>query len=431
MSESLHIHGGKALSGTIKPSGNKNAVLPILCATVLTAEPCTIRNVPEITDIEKLITFYESIGSKCTWDRSTKVITVDHSDLKVGKVENLPEGMRSSVMLFAPLLHRGFDISVINDSTGCSLGAREVDPHLEILDGFGATIDWDPNRELSLESKLTAFNHWFDYASVTATEHFLMGAAVAHGTSTLMNAASEPHVQDVALALIEMGAKVEGIGTSVLKIEGVSELGGCDVTISDDHHEILTFLGIGAITGGEIRVEHDVHQHFPLMTRTFEKFGVTIESDATSSTVRSGSKLQIAEPITKQLLQKVEGAPWPYFPVDLMPIVMALATVANGEMLFWNKVYEGAFGWLPELQKFGARTTVCDPHRVIISGRDDLVPATVKAPYIIRVVISLFMVAASIEGKSIIQNASPVRRAHPNFVENLQALGADVYWSEG
>jgi len=430
VSESLHIHGGKALSGTIKPSGNKNAVLPILCATLLTTEACTIRNVPNITDIERLVKFFDSIGSDCTWDKEAETIVVQHKSLEKQTIENLPEGMRSSVMLFGPLLYRAGSVNVKNDSTGCSLGAREVDPHLELLDGFGADIDWESNRSLSLKSTFQPFEHWFDYASVTATEHFLMCASVTDGTSKLVNAASEPHVQDLARALQEMGAKIKGIGTSVLRIEGVTQLGGCDVTISDDHHEILTFLGIGAITGGEIRVEHQVQEHFTLMSRTFKKFGVDIIDEDGSSYVAPDSKLKIAEPITKQLLPKVEGAPWPYFPVDLMPIVMALATVAEGEMLFWNKVYEGAFGWLPELQKFGARTTVCDPHRVIISGRKDLVPATVQAPYIIRVVISLFMVASSIEGKSVIQNASPVRRAHPKFVENLQALGADVFWSE-
>jgi len=430
VSESLHINGGIPLSGTIKPSGNKNAVLPILCATLLTDQECTVRNVPNITDIEKLIKFFESIGSRCEWDKEAKVVVLQHNNVPDETIQNLPEGMRSSVMLFGPILYRVGSLSVINDSTGCSLGAREVDPHLELLAGFGADIDWDVKRALTLKGEFSAFEHWSDYASVTATEHFLMCAAVTKGKSKLVNAASEPHVQDVARCLVQMGAKVSGIGTSVVTIEGTDQMQGCDVTISDDHHEILTFLGIGAITGGQVRVEHNVQEHFTLMSRTFKKFGVDIIDEDGASYVAPDSKLRIQEPITKQLLPKVEGAPWPYFPVDLMPIVMALATVSEGEMLFWNKVYEGAFGWLPELQKFGARTTVCDPHRVIISGRKDLRPATVQAPYIIRVVISLFMVASSIEGNSVIENAHPVRRAHPNFVENLQALGAKVNWSK-
>lgn len=431
MSESLHVRGGKALSGTIRPSGNKNAVLPTLCATLLTDDPVTVRNVPDITDVQKLVDFFRSLGSGVDWDHDEKVITVDHRKAGLGTrtvIDSLPPGMRSSVMLFGPLLARVGRLDVSEDATGCSLGAREVDPHLDILEGFGATIEWGDHREIGLAGNFTANDHWLDYASVTTTEHFVMCAALATGTSTLVNAASEPHVQDLCTALVAMGARIEGIGTSVLKVHGVDGLHGADIRISDDHHEIFTFLAIGAMTGGDVKVEHDVHHHFPLMDRTLEKFGVTVEHTATGSRVSSPGRLRVEQPRTSHLLPKVEGAPWPYFPVDLIPPVVALATVADGEMLFWNKVYEGAFGWVPELAKFGAQVTVCDPHRIIVFGRDDLRPATVDAPYIIRVTIALFMVGATIHGESIIRNASPVRRAHPNFVENLRSLGADVQW---
>ena len=214
----------------------------------------------------------------------------------------------------------------------------------------------------------------------------------------------------------------------MLTVHGVAELGGADIRISDDHHEIFTFLAIGAMTGGDVTVEHSVQHHFPLMDRVLNRFGLDVETTPTGSRVSATGPLRIESPRTENLLPKVEGAPWPYFPVDLIPPVVALATVADGTMLFWNKVYEGAFGWVPELMKFGAQVTVCDPHRIIVTGRDDLRPARVEAPYIIRVIISLFMVGATIDGESSIHNASPVRRAHPNFVENLRSLGADVEW---
>jgi len=428
MSESLIVRGGKPLSGSIVPSGNKNSVLPTLAATLLTNEPMTIRNVPEITDVEKFVTFFESQGSRVDWDRDAHVMVVDHSTMADGVMETLPEGMRSSVMLFGPLLTRTKTVSMANDATGCSLGAREIDPHLEILEGFGADIDWSASRTITLDDKFKGTSHWLDYASVTTTEHFVMCAAVAEGTSRLVNAASEPHVQDMCNVLVQMGAQIKGIGTSVLEIEGVPSLHGADVRVSDDHHEILTFLAIGAITGGEVRVPHSVHQHFPLMNRVFDKFGVLVDREDDTSIVRPESRLIVKSPRTANLLPKVEGAPWPYFPVDLIPPIVAMAAVADGSVLFWNKVYEGAFGWIPELQKFGAQVTVCDPHRVIVVGRDDLRPAVVEAPYIIRVIISLFMVAATIDGESVIRNATPVRRAHPRFVENLRALGADVDW---
>jgi len=431
MSESLLVRGGKALSGAITPSGNKNSVLPTLCATLLTDEPVTVRNVPDITDVQKIVAFFETLGSEVAWDREDKVITVNHGKADLTQrtaVEALPPGMRSSVMLFGPLLARVGHLNITDDATGCSLGAREVDPHLDILEGFGAKIEWGHRRELTLDGGFAANAHWLDYASVTTTEHFVMCAALAKGESTLVNAASEPHVQDLCNVLVAMGAEIEGLGTSVIKITGVEALHGADVRVSDDHHEIFTFLAIGAMTGGDVSVEHSVQQHFPLMNRALEKFGVTVEQTATGSRVSATDRLRIEQPRTSHLLQKVEGAPWPYFPVDLIPPVVALATVADGDMLFWNKVYEGAFGWVPELAKFGAQVTVCDPHRIIVFGRDDLRAATVDAPYIIRVTIALFMVGATIDGESIIRNASPVRRAHPNFVENLRSLGADVEW---
>lgn len=428
MSESLLVRGGRRLAGEITPSGNKNAVLPILCATLLSSETVTLTNVPDITDVAKLVTFFESIGSDIERDIEANTLSVRHAKDLDGPIESLPPGMRSSVMLFGPLLARVGNLSITEDATGCSLGAREVDPHLDILEGFGAEIDWGESRQLSLKGRFVANDHWLDYASVTTTEHFVMCAALADGTSTLVNAASEPHVQDLCRALVAMGAKIDGIGTSVLAIEGVSELGGANVHVSDDHHEIFTFLAIGAMTQGDVTVKHSVQQHFPLMNRVLEKFGVEVETTPTGSRVSSKGRLKIETPRTSHLLPKIEGAPWPYFPVDLIPPVVALATVAEGDLLLWNKVYEGAFGWIPELAKFGASVTVCDPHRIIVVGRDDLRAATVDAPYIIRVIISLFMVGATIDGESVIRNASPVRRAHPYFVENLKKLGAEVEW---
>lgn len=428
MSESLLVRGGKSLSGSITPSGNKNAVLPILCATLLTDEAVTIRNVPDITDVVKIVDFYEMIGSKVSWDRSTQTIEVDHSGVDLDEVDALPPGMRSSVMLFGPLLSRVGRVNVTDDATGCSLGAREVDPHLDILEAFGASIEWADRRVLTHDGPFSPSVHWLDYASVTTTEHFVMCAALADGRSQLVNAASEPHVQDLCVALVAMGARIEGIGTSVLTIDGVASLGGADIRVSDDHHEIFTFLAIGAMTGGDVSVTHRVQHHFPLMNRVLHRFGVDAEMTSTGSRVSASGPLRIEVPRTENLLPKVEGAPWPYFPVDLIPPVVALATVADGTIMFWNKVYEGAFGWVPELMKFGSQVTVCDPHRIIVTGRDDLVPARVDAPYIIRVIISLFMVGATIDGESVIRNASPVRRAHPDFVENLRSLGADVEW---
>jgi UDP-N-acetylglucosamine 1-carboxyvinyltransferase len=228
--------------------------------------------------------------------------------------------------------------------------------------------------------------------------------------------------------LVAMGAKISGAGTSKLTVEGVNRLRGGTFTINTDHHEVVTFLALGAITGGELKVRQSVPQHFDLITRAFEKLGVKVAHQGDTAIVRRDQPLVVEQPFTSNLLPKIEAAPWPYFPVDLLPCMIALAVRAKGAMQFWNKVYEGGFTWMPELSKFGAHVVVSDPHRIIVFGDRPLRPAAVDAPYIIRAAVGLYMVAASIPGQSVVKNADTIKRAHPNFVENLQSLGADVEW---
>lgn len=426
----LIIHGGKPLSGTITPSGNKNSVLPILCATLLTDAKVTLLNVPHITDVEKLVTFFTEQGSAVTWDRTAGTMTLDHSSFDAARLAGeLPSGMRSAVLLYAPLLHRMRKISIPGDAKGCSLGIREIDPHLEILEKLGTIVTrGDEEITMRLRKNFTGGRHWPDYMSVTATENFVMAAALADGESVLLNAASEPHVQDVCAVLIAMGAKIQGLGTSQLTVTGVKKLKGGTFTINSDHHEIVTFLALGAITGGEVRVKHSLPHHFDLINRSFAKLGVKVEYDGDTAFVRRKQKLVVTEPFTSNLLPKIEAAPWPYFPVDLLPCMIALSVRAEGTVMFWNKVYEGGFTWMSELSKFGAHVVVSDPHRITVFGNKPLRPVNVEAPYIIRAAVALYMVAASIPGKSVVKNADTIKRAHPNFVENLRSLGADVGW---
>jgi len=425
----LIVNGGKPLSGTITPSGNKNSALPILCASLLTDAPVRLLNVPAITDVEKLVTFFAEQGSRITWDRAAGAMTLDHSTFDGRRLKGeLPSGMRSSVLLFAPLLQRMKKIIIPSNAKGCSLGIRELDPHLDILKKLGAKISGNGSLTLTLKGRFTSARHWPYYMSVTATENFVMAAALADGESTLINAASEPHVQDLCEVLVAMGAKITGVGTSKVIVEGVKRLGGGTFTINTDYHEVVTFLALGAITGGEIKVRHSLQHHFDLITRAFEKLGVTIEHDGDTAVVPRRQKLIIEAPFTTNLLPKIEAAPWPYFPVDLLPCMIALAVCARGAMQFWNKVYEGGFTWIPELSKFGAHVVVSDPHRIIVFGNRPLHATTVDAPYIIRAAVGLYMVAASIPGQSVVKNADTIKRAHPNFVENLKSLGANVEW---
>ncbi|MBG0808756.1 UDP-N-acetylglucosamine 1-carboxyvinyltransferase [Methylosinus sp. H3A] len=429
----LIVHGGRPLSGRIIPSANKNAVLPILCATLLTSRPLRIHGVPEITDVKKILELFRTLGSDVRMDFSTGLLELRHEDTRFDpSIHRLPAEMRSSIMLAPPLLARFGVARIEDDVKGCTLGAREIDPHIEVLKSFGATIERsEDSLVIRSDGPLRATRHWLDYASVTTTENFVLCAALATGQSKLNNAASEPHVQEFCAFMQTLGARISGIGTSQLTLDGVDSLSGGEFHLTEDFHEVATFLALGAITGGGVEVKNSAPDQFPLIDRTFAKFGVHVVHEDGWSKTKANGPLKVAEPFTRNVLQKVEAAPWPYLPVDLLPIFIALGVKAEGSVMFWNKVYDGALGWTGELSKFGAHVFLSDPHRLIAFGGKPLVPAQVESPYIIRVAIALLMLAASIEGRSVIHNATPIKRAHPRFVENLRMLGAEVEWTGG
>ncbi|MCW5636529.1 MAG: UDP-N-acetylglucosamine 1-carboxyvinyltransferase [Rubrivivax sp.] len=435
----LIVHGGTPLAGRIVPSANKNAVLPILCATLLTREPVRLVGIPEITDVKKILDIFRQLGSTVTVDFAQGVLDVQHRATTFDpERHHLPEEMRSSIMLVPGLLARFGVARIENDVQGCTLGVREIDPHVEVMERFGAQVQ---RRREALVMRveggggaLQANDHWLDYASVTTTENFVLCAALATGnggTSTLMNAASEPHVQEFCRFMQLLGARIEGVGTSRLTVHGVPSLGGGEFRFAEDFHEAVTFMALGAITGGRVEVKNSAPEQFPLIDRTFAKFGVHIVHEGGWSHALVDGPLRVKPPFTQNILQKIEAAPWPYLPVDLLPIFVALGVRAEGSAMFWNKVYEGAMGWTSELSKFGAHAFMADPHRIITFGGKPLAPAEVESPYIIRVAIALLMLAASIPGRSVIKNAAPIRRAHPRFAENIRALGAQIEWVEG
>ena len=427
----LIVHGGTPLRGRIIPSANKNAVLPILCATLLTYEPLRLLGVPDITDVRKILDIFGTLGSEVKMDHATGTLELHHRETAFdAALHRLPEEMRSSIMLVPPLLAR-FGVARLEDNVkGCTLGVREIDPHVDVFRSFGGEVERvDGSLLVRCAGQLTPADHWLDYASVTTTENFVLCAASASGASTLTNAACEPHVQEFCRFMVMMGARIEGIGTSRLTVHGGEPLGGGEFRFDEDFHEITTFLALGAITGGDVVVRNSATEYFPLIDRTFAKFGVTITHDNGWSRASHSGALKVQTPFTSNVLTKVEAAPWPYFPADLLPIFIALGVRAQGNAMFWNKVYDGALGWTGELSKFGAHVFSSDPHRLITFGGNPLTPAVVESPYIIRVAIALFMVAASIDGRSEIRNATPIRRAHPRFAENLRSLGAQVEWT--
>lgn len=427
----LIVRGGNKLIGEITPAGNKNSALPIICASLLTNEDVIIRNMPDITDVAKLLDLMSSLGSSISWDKDKCVLKINNSNFKEDfGDESFPLGMRGAVLLLGPLVTRMKKIEIKEEIGGCSLGIREIDPHLEVLRELNVDIDTNGTIKINTEKGLKAGNLWQEYMSVTTTENFIMAASKAKGISTMTNAASEPHVQDLCNCLNSMGAKITGIGSSIITVEGVEELHGTDFTITSDHHEITTMLALGAITGGDIKVHNAIPQHFQLISKAFKKFGVDIKYSKDTASVKDCNKLVVEQPYTQNMLPKIEAAPWPYFPTDLMPLMIALAVKAEGSIMFWNKLYEGGFFWIPDMIKFEAHIVMCDPHRIIVYGNKPLSPTKVTAPNIIRATVALTMVALSIDGESVIQNADTIKRAHPNFAENLQKLGADIQWVE-
>jgi UDP-N-acetylglucosamine 1-carboxyvinyltransferase len=427
----LIVRGGNKLKGEITPAGNKNAALPILCATLLTDETVTLRNFPDLLDVHKLVDLLVTLGSKIDWNKEEKILKINNSNLRKDfDEEGFPLGMRGAVLLLGPLAVRMNKIEVKSEIGGCSLGIRELDPHIEILKGLGAKVNSNKYLTIDTSDGLSGGSIWLDYMSVTTTENFIMAASMADGKSDLTNAASEPHVQDLCNFLNQMGAKITGIGSCKIIIDGVDQLHGTDFTIPSDHHEITTLLALGAMTRGHVRVTNAVPEYFPLINRSFKKLGVDIKYDGDTAFVKGNQELKVLEPYTKNLLQKIEAAPWPYFPADLLPLMIALSVKADGSIMFWNKLYEGGFFWIPEIVKFGAHVVMCDPHRVIVYGNKPLKAANVNAPDIIRATVALLMVALTIDGESRIHNADSIRRAHPNFIENLNKLGADIEWVE-
>ncbi|MEO6388488.1 MAG: UDP-N-acetylglucosamine 1-carboxyvinyltransferase [Croceibacterium sp.] len=427
----LLVRGGKRLTGRIEPSANKNAVLPVLCATLLTDGPITLRNVPEITDVTRIVDFFGELGSTVSWDKKSKVIEIDHSTIDKSSSARLPQAMRASIMMIPGLLVRLGEARLEHEVKGCTLGAREIDPHVGVFRAFGADVG-QRGHDIVFRAtgKGEAARMWLEYASVTTTENFILSALTVKGTSKIINAACEPHVQEMCTFLERLGAKIIGKGTSTVSVEGGTRLGGADYTFSDDFHEVATFLALAAVTGGDISVRNDHPEHFDLIDRTFEKFGANVRHENGWSRLEAPEQLKVEENFTSHLITKVEAAPWPYIPADLLPIFIALGVKAEGQTMFWNKVYEGGLTWHTELSLFGGHTLLCDPHRLITFGGNHLAPATVTSPYIIRVAIALLMVASSIDGESTILDADPIRRAHPNFIDNFVSLGADVKWTK-
>jgi UDP-N-acetylglucosamine 1-carboxyvinyltransferase len=422
--EKFVIDGGVPLSGELTAAGNKNAALPILAACLLTEEELVLHRVPRIRDTEAQIDLLERLGVKASWvaDNSLRLCARTVSDVAVD--EDLSSKLRASFLLAGPLLAR-FGEARMPPPGGDFIGRRRLDAHLDAFSDLGADVDGDRWIELKAPAGgLRPCAIFMDEPSVMGTENALMAAALTPGPTTISNAASEPHVQDLAHLLTAMGAEVTGIGSNVMTVNGRDRLGGAEHTISPDHIEIGSFMALAAATGGELRICDVSAADLVMVRRQFRRLGLesTIEGD--DVIVPPEQRLQIKADIG-DAIPKIEDGPWPAFPADLTSIALALATQADGEILIFEKMFENRLFFVDKLVAMGARITLCDPHRAIVSGPSRLHGERVESPDI-RAGMAMLIAALAAGGTSEIGNIRQIDRGYESIDERLRGLGAQI-----
>ena len=419
--EQFIIQGGQRLHGEITPSGNKNAALPLLSACLLTDEALTFRNVPRIGDIETLLEILRQLGVRID-DRGGGTLVLQAKDVTATAPHPaLFARIRGSLTLLGPMLARTGH-AALPAPGGDRIGRRRIDTHLLALEALGADVRDD--RELTMRDPgLRGADILLDEASVTATENVVMAAALAKGTTILRNAASEPHVEDLCRCLNAMGGRIEGIGSNILTIEGVPRLRGGEFAISPDHIEIGSFIGLGAVTRGEIRIKGVRCEHLRMVDLVFRKrLGVRMHFENDTLVVEDEQDLVI-QPDAGGAVPKIENAPWPAFPADLLSIALVVATQARGTVLVHDKMFESRLFFTDRLISMGAQIILCDPHRAVVVGPSPLHGGNVASPDI-RAGMALVIAALCAEGPSQIGNISQIDRGYERLEDKLRALGA-------
>jgi len=416
------IQGGRPLSGEIAASGSKNAVLPMIAAALLSDEEVILENVPDLRDVTGMLDILEYLGASVSRSPGKLV-------LRARKVEQteipfeLCERTRTSFLFVAPLLHRAGRVC-LHPPGGDQIGRRRLDAHFYGLRGLGVELDED-KLEFRLDGRLTPAMLFFDEPSVTATEHILMAAVVAEGKTTLLNAASEPHVQDLGRMLQGMGADIEGLGTNTLTVNGVERLHGTTHRVVSDHVEVGSYLALAAATGGGITITDTVRGHYWMLNRIFERFGISLDIQSDRIVLPEGQVPRIRRDAGGATPSVADG-PWPQFPTDMMSPMVVLGTQSQGTILFFEKMFESRMYFVDPLIQMGANIVVCDPHRVLVTGPTALRGQTVRSPDI-RAGMALLIAALCARGRpSVVQNAEILDRGYEKLEEKLGALGADI-----
>ena len=416
------IEGGFPIKGTITASGNKNAALPCIAATLLTAESVTLHNIPEIEDTSVMLNILQSFGVKAT-NIKKHSWKIEAKNVKASCIPaELSKKIRASILFAGPLLARCGKAEMLPPG-GDVIGRRRVDTHFLALTQLGARIDVNGQFTFTA-NKLVGTDIFLDEASVTATENAIMAAVLAEGKTTITNAACEPHIQDLCNMLNLMGAKITGIGSNILYIEGVEKLHGCEFTIGPDYMEIGSFIGLAAATKGSITIEGIKPEDMRPLKIGFNKLGISWTINGTTLSVSSVQEMKTNADIGSKI-PKIDDSPWPGFPPDLTSIMTVVATQVEGTVLIFEKMFESRMFFVDKLLNMGAQITLCDPHRAVVSG-----PSTLHGDHLVspdvRAGMAMIIAAMAAHGESRISNVYQIERGYEHLVERLQGLGAKI-----
>jgi UDP-N-acetylglucosamine 1-carboxyvinyltransferase len=422
VTESFVIDGGVPLGGTVRAAGNKNGVLPILAACVLTDEPVELVNVPRIRDVDTMLALLADLGADVDWIGANEV-RIHAADVRKSQLDGeLCSRMRASFLLAGPLLVRSGAV-LVPPPGGDVIGRRRLDPHVHALRALGAEIDLNGGYDMRTDG-LRSASIFLDEASVMATENTVMAAVLTPGTTVVGNAACEPHVQDLCRFLCSLGGRIDGIESNVLRIEGVDRLHGGTWRIGPDHVEVASFIGLAAVTGGDVTIEDVVPADLVSVLPTFARLGVRVELGEDSVRVPAGQILEIEDDLGGHI-PKIEDGPWPAFPSDCTSVALTVATQARGTVLLFEKMFENRLFFTDKLVSMGARIILCDPHRAVVTGPSRLRGQRMESPDI-RAGMAMLIASLCAEGESTIGAVYQIDKGYERIDERLRALGARI-----